>query len=493
MFRSLYSKLAAVLAGLFFIVGISFVAVTVFSTEMYQQEVNQRLNSKLAEQIVAERLLMKDNHVNEEALEEIFHMLMVINPSIEIYLLDLGGNILAYSAPQGKVKRKRVALGPVKKWIEGDITFPLLGDDPRDPDRKKVFTATRILGKGKLEGYLYVILGGEIYDSVVQKLKGSYILQLSAWMISASLLFALVAGLILFAVITGRLKRLANAMDAFKRGDTASQIDLPVKKSARSSDEIHRLGSTFKEMAERINAQMEKVQKSDALRRELIANVSHDLRTPLATLQGYIETMLIKEDRLTEEERRHYLQIAIRHCERLSKLVSELLELAKLDSYEVSVRCEAFNLGELVQDVIQKFQLKANEKGINIITNIQEELPIVNGDIGLIERVLENLLENAIHHTPQGGSISLVLTPEKEGISVQVTDTGRGIPEKEIPYVFNRFYQLDKSRKGEGGHYGLGLAITKKILELHNKSIEVTSSLGSGTSFAFHLSVYTPA
>ena len=117
----------------------------------------------------------------------------------------------------------------------------------------------------------------------------------------------------------------------------------------------------------------------------------------------------------------------------------------------------------------------------------------MNGDIGLIERVLENLLENAIHHTPQGGSISLVLTPEKEGISVQVTDTGRGIPEKEIPYVFNRFYQLDKSRKGEGGHYGLGLAITKKILELHNKSIEVTSSLGSGTSFAFHLSVYTPA
>ena len=242
MFRSLYSKLAAGLAGLFFLVGLSFVGVTIFSTEMYQREVNQKLNSKLAEQIVAEKILMKDNRVNQEALEEIFHMLMVINPGIEIYLLDSEGRVLAYSAPKGKVKRKRVDLGPVKKWLEGNMTIPLLGDDPRDPERKKAFTAARIPEQGKLEGYLYVILGGEIYDSIVQKLKGSYILQLSAWMISASLLFALVAGLILFAVLTGRLKRLANVMDAFRRGETAKQIDVPVKRRERSADEIDRLG-----------------------------------------------------------------------------------------------------------------------------------------------------------------------------------------------------------------------------------------------------------
>jgi two-component system OmpR family sensor kinase len=131
MFRSLYSKLAAVLAGLFFVVGLSFVAVTVFSTGMYQQEVNQKLNARLAQQIVAEKILLKENRVNEEALEEIFHMLMVINPSIEVYLLDSEGTILAFSAPRGKVKRKRVDLGPIKRWLEGDMTIPLVGDDPR--------------------------------------------------------------------------------------------------------------------------------------------------------------------------------------------------------------------------------------------------------------------------------------------------------------------------------------------------------------------------
>jgi two-component system OmpR family sensor kinase len=493
MFNSLYSKLAAVLAGLFFIVGLSFVAVTVFSTEMYQQEVNQKLNSKLAQQIVAEKILMKDNRVNHDALKEIFHMLMVINPSIEIYLLDSEGNILAYSAPQSKVKRKRVDLDPIRRWLEGGTVMPLRGDDPRDLNRKKVFSAARIVEQGKLEGYLYVILGGETFDSTVQKLKGSYILRLSAWMIGASLLFALAAGLIIFAVLTRRLRRLAHGMDAFRRGETTKQIDLPLKRIESSSDEIDRLGATFKQMAERIEDQMEKLRKSDSLRRELVANVSHDLRTPLATLRGYIETMLIKEELLSREERRHYLEIAIRHCEHLGKLVSELLELAKLDSYEISVHPEPFNLSDLVQDVAQKFNLKAKEKGIDIVTDVEEMLPFAKADIGLIERVFENLLQNAIHYTRQGGVIRLVLTPGRGDISVQVSDSGEGIPKEALPFIFNRFYQLDKSRKGEEGHSGLGLAIAKKILELHDRSIEVTSHPGSGTTFIFHLPVVDPA
>lgn len=494
MLQSMYSKLALVLAGLFFILGLLFVGVTVFSTGMYQQEVNQKLNRRLAQQIVAEKLLMKDNRVNQEALEEIFHMLMVINPGIEIYLLDPEGAILAFSAPRGKVKRKRVDLGPVRKWLEGDMTIPLLGDDPREPGRRKVFTAARIPEQGILEGYLYVILGGELYDNIIQKLRGSYILQLSAWMIAASLLFALIAGLILFAVLTKRLKRLSRAMDAFKADSTDKLPDIPLTgKDRRSADEIGRLGATFKEMAERIQEQVEALKNSDASRRDLIANVSHDLRTPLATLQGYIETLLIKQDTLTTEEQRNYLEIAIGHCERLSKLVSELLELAKLDSGAASVHPEPFNLGELVQDVLQKFQLQANEKQITITANIQEDLPFAEADIGLIERVLENLMDNAVHYTQEGGSVRLVLTPERQDISLKISDTGRGIPQEELPHIFNRFYQLEKNRKAETGHSGLGLAIAKRILELHKRTVEVSSSPGTGTTFTFQIPIHKTA
>jgi signal transduction histidine kinase len=469
------------------------VVVTMFSTDMYQQEVSQRLNRQLAEHIVAEKLLMHENRINQEALQDIFHMLMVINPSIEIYLLDVEGNILSFSAATGKVKRQRVDIGPIKNLLREDARIPVLGDDPRDPGGKKVFTVARIPEQGKLQGYLYVILGGETYDSVVQKLKASYILQLSAWMIFASLLFALVAGLVLFASLTGRLKRLANAMDAFRKGAKPAQIEFSVQKRRQAADEIDRLGSTFTEMAARIEDQMEQLQQADALRRELIANVSHDLRTPLATLQGYIETLLLKEDCLGPEDRKGYLETAIRHCERLSKLVSELFELAKLDSYDLPVEREPFNLGELAQDVVQKFQLKASEKQITLSTEIEKNLPFVNADIGMIERVLENLIENAIHNTPPGGSIRLVLTPQKEDITIQVSDTGYGIPDEEQVHIFNRFYQLDKSRKSALGHSGLGLAITKKILELHGRSIEVASALDSGTTFTFQLPVKAPA
>ena len=491
MFRSLYSKLATVLLLLFVLVGLSIVAVTIFSAEMYQQEVDQKLNRDLAAHIVSEKLLLRNNQINEDALKEIFHMLMVINPSIEIYLLDPAGKILAFSAPPGKVKRRQVSLEPIDHWLKQDANYPILGDDPRNPAKRKAFTVARIAEQGKLEGYLYVILGGETYDSIVHKLKGSYILRLSAWAIAASMLVALVAGLLLFAILTGRLRRLNAAIDAFKSGTALSEIALPKLKRSNAGDEIQQLSSTFKEMAQRIESQMDKLKKADSLRRELVANVSHDLRTPLATLQGYIETLLLKDRHLTVTERKDYLKIAIKHCDRLSKLVEELFELAKLDAQETKLLREAFNLSELVQDVVQKFQLKAQEKDIDIITNLGNELPFAMADIQLIERVLENLIENAMRHTPVGGSIRVVLTPGRQGIEIGVSDNGSGISPEELPHIFDRFYQLDKSRNSGQGLAGLGLAICKRVLELHGRSINVDSSPGSGTTFTFNLPSYS--
>ena len=492
MFRSLYSKLAAVLLGLFALVGLSIVTVTLFSAEMYQQEVDQKLNRELAEHIVSEKLLLRDNQINQEALKEIFHMLMVINPSIEIYLLDPAGNILAFSAPPGKVKRKRVNLEPVHKWLNEDVTYPVLGDDPRNLNKRKAFTVARIPEQGKLEGYLYVILGGETYDSIVHKLKGSYILRLSAWTIAASLLVALAAGLLIFALLTGRLRRLNKAMDDFRRGNALNQISLPRINEAHAGDEIQQLGLTFKQMAQRIESQMDKLKKADNLRREMVANISHDLRTPLATLQGYIETLLLKNDRLTDTERKNYLEIAVKHCDRLSILVQELFELAKLESRDTKLQREPFNLSELVQDVTQKFQLKAQERKIDIVIDVGRDLPFVVADIGLIERVLENLIENAMRHTPMGGVISVVLTIDRQDIVVEVSDTGNGISQEDLPYIFDRFYQLDKSRNSSPGLAGLGLAICKRVLELHGRTIRVKSILGSGSTFTFNLPSNAP-
>ncbi len=487
MFNSLYSKIAAGLAGLFFIVGLMFIGVTVFSTDMYQQEVNQKLNTDLARQIVNERLLMADGRVNQDALKDIFHMLMVINPGIEIYLLDLEGKILTFSAPEGRVKRKSVDLEPIKKYLNQELAAPLQGDDPKSLSRKKVFSAARIERQGKLEGYLYVILGGEQYDSVVQKIKGSYILQLSAVMMFAGLLFALITGLMLFALLTGRLKKLAAVMDAFKRGESLEPFSFPIRKTKRSSDEIDRLTSTFKEMAGRIENQMEELKESDKVRRELVANVSHDLRTPLATLQGYIETLLIKENQYTREERQEYLEIAIKHCQRLNHLVSELLELAKLEAVQMEIHFEPFNVQELAQDIVQKFALKATQKQVELVTRFDDGLDFVMADIALIERALENLIENALQYTPEKGCITIVIQ-QGEDVIIAIHNTGPGIDQKDLPHIFKRFYHSDRTHKKKQAHSGLGLAITKKIIELHGQEIIVSSDPGKGSCFSFTLS-----
>lgn len=488
--RSLYTKLSAVLLGLFVLIGITFVVVSLYSSEMYQQEVSQKLNYEIARRIVSEKIIMEDERINEKALKEIFHMLMVINPSIEIYLLDPAGNILAFSAEPGKVKRKKVALEPIQAFLGGKAVFPLFGDDPRDMNKTKVFTAAPIPEEGRLEGYLYVILGGEIYDSMAEKLQTSYIFKLSTWAILSSLLAALVTGLVMFACLTRRLRRLAAAMNSYTNGVLPGQLDLPMTTWENPADEIDMLVRTFREMSARIEEQMESLRRSDALRRELVANVSHDLRTPLATLQGYIETLHMKDSSLSAEERLNYLDIGIRHCKRLSKLVSDLFELAKLDAQDTQVNCEPFSIGELVQDIVQKFRLSAKERKVAILTNIGKELPVVSADIALIERVFENLIENALRHTSEGGTVSIVLHVDRDLLTALVSDTGHGIPESELPHIFDRFYQIDSSREGKAGHSGLGLAISKRILELHGTTLRVASTLNVGTTFTFSLPVY---
>jgi len=493
MFKSLYSKLALVLLALFCLLGISIVVLTQVAADMYQQEAVQKLNRDLARQIVAQKILIEDHQINRQGLKEIFHMLMVVNPSIEVYLLDPGGDILAYSAPPGKVKRERVDLKPIEKWFEAGTVFPLTGDDPRNPEKKKVFSAARIPEQGPLQGYLYVILGGELFDSVVQKLKGSYIMQLSAGWIAASLLFVLAAGLLLFAYLTRRLRRLATVMASPDLDQAAGSLQAITAGDRPPRDEIDRLTVTFKQLVDRIQSQVSELKKADSLRRELVTNVSHDLRTPLATLRGYIETLFLKDESLSVDDRKHHLEVAIQHCERLSKLVNELFELAKLDSNEIQVRYEPFNISELVHDVVQKFELSASEKQLSIQIDLDPGLPFVNADIAMIERVIENLLENAVRHTPAGGSIRLSFSPQNSDIAVDVSDTGCGIPREDLPFVFDRFFRREKTRSGKTGYSGLGLAIARRILELHNKSIRVESTPGSGTTFTFLLPAHHPA
>jgi signal transduction histidine kinase len=499
MFNTLYGKLAALLFGLFCVIGSVAIVLTLYATQSYFQEVSQKLNRTLAERMVSEKVLMQEGRVNDEVLKEVFHQLMVINPSIELYLLDPQGTILTFSAPPEKVKRERISLDPLNRFLSGAEDFPILGDDPRDLTRQKVFSVFPIetLG-GSIEGYLYIILGGEEFDSVMQMLEKSYILQLSLWTGGAILACALLAGLLCLKLLTRRLNSLASAMDTFRRGELSAQPDVLSRSDGRTfplihGDDIDKLETTFAQMAELIHQQVHQLKETDQLRRELVANVSHDLRTPVTSLQGYLETLVLKEGVLSPQERRRYLDIAVAQSQRLGELIGELFELTKLNSQEMRPRLETFSLGELVQDVVQKFRVIVEAKQVTLQAKLGEDLPVVSADIGLIERVLENLIENALRYTPQGGRITVILSRVGETIMTRITDTGCGIPPSDLPHIFDRYYQVGKNHQsGESGS-GLGLAITKRILELHESAVEVQSVVNQGTTFSFHLAVAQPA
>jgi signal transduction histidine kinase len=326
-----------------------------------------------------------------------------------------------------------------------------------------------------------VVLGGEDHDSIAGSLRGSYILRVTTGAIAASTLGGLVAGLLLFAALTGRLRRLGEAMEDFRRGGFATP---PAPAPARGSgDEIDRLGQAFRAMADRIAAQLGRLQEADVSRRELVANVSHDLRAPLASLRGYLDTLLMKEASLTAAERREYLAVAARQSARLTSLVSDLFDLARLDSQESALRCEPFPVAELVQDVAEKFRLHAKGGQVSVETVLTNGGTLVRADIALVERVLDNLMDNALRHTQPGGRVRVALEALDGEVEISVADTGCGIPEQALPFVFDRFFSAGR----DAGQRGLGLAIARRIVELHGGTIAVESAPGQGARFSFRL------
>ncbi len=486
MMRTLYSRLALTLFVLLCVVGIILVQVLSRSSTLYQQEVAQKLNRDLAMYIVEEHPLFIQRDVNAPALDNLFHQMMVINPSIEVYLLDAAGTIISFNAPEGSVKRTHVDLQAVKKYLSGSARFPLRGDDPRSLDGGKVFSAAVVPATdGSVQGYLYVVLGGEQYENLAARIGESYSLDTALTVLLIALAVALGGGLLAFAVLTRRLRKLCDVMLGYSNDDADARR---LRYDGTSNDEIDMLGHQFNTMADKITHQLHELKCMDNVRREMVANISHDLRTPLTTMRGYLETLVLQHGQLDESERLQYVQTALTHSQRLGRMIEELFELARLDSCESVVYAEPFSMCELVQDVCQTFALRAQEKSITLDVKINPDTPAVYGDISMMQRVMENLLENGLRHTPTGGTITVAVDVDSGKVMVRVADTGCGIPEADVPRIFERFYQQQKHRS-DSNTAGLGLAIVRRILELHGSVIQVKSELEKGTTFTFNVPV----
>jgi signal transduction histidine kinase len=415
---------------------------------------------------------------------DLFNMLMVVNPSIEVYLLDADGVILAHQAPPGRLQRDRVDPQPIRAFLAGE-PLPLAGDNPRGPTRRETFSATPLRKDRETAGYLYIILAGDDYRLLAEDVWQGHVFKIAMWTGAGALILTLLLGL--FALITRRLNALARTIAAFENASFSGTVALDPAVN-NSPDEIGQLARTFTKMAERIAAQVAQIKSQDELRREMVANVSHDLRTPLTSMRGYLETLLRKSEHLTSEERQRYLRVAVRQSQSVALLAQELFELAKLECEEVRPNWERFSLWELAQDVVRKFELAAQGKGVRTVLDIADDIPPVYADIGMIERVLTNLIDNALRHTPEGGEIRMELRRGlKARVEVRVIDTGSGIAEEYLPELFERHAPFRENRRKTHGA-GLGLLIVRRILQLHGSPIEAMNGPERGAVFAFSLS-----
>jgi signal transduction histidine kinase len=301
------------------------------------------------------------------------------------------------------------------------------------------------------------------------------------WFIGLGALAGILLSFLIVQLLTRSLVRPLRAMQdttgAIAKGEYGARVEID------STDEIGRLGTSINQLAVDLGQFMLDAAKTEKLRRDFIANVSHELRTPLTIIRGYSEAIL---DGTVDDPKQieSFLQMVRDEAVRLERLIKSLLELSKLQTAESGHNFVSLDLAEILRHVGQLMQPLAAAKQIALRVEPGETLPKISGDRDRLVQLLLILADNAVKYTPAGGSVTLSLAQTEAGaLRCTVQDTGIGIPAEDLPYIWERFYKVDKSHQQDEGSAGLGLAIARQIIDLHKARVNVVSELGSGTRF----------
>jgi len=289
---------------------------------------------------------------------------------------------------------------------------------------------------------------------------------------SVAIVIAFVLTFVLSRRMTAPIGVLAESARRLGRGDLSQRVKLQGK------GEVGMLAQAFNSMA----ADLE---HAEQLRRNLVADVAHELRTPLSNIQGYLEAI---RDRVMKPNAAtiHSLN---EEAALLSRLVNELQELSLAEAGELKLVYQAEGVAKLIKEAVTPWQPKVSAKEISLSLDLPDNLPLVNIDWQRVNQVLHNLLENAVAYTRKGGTINVAAVTQEGWVEVSVSDTGEGIPAEDLPHIFERFYRVDKSRARATGGSGLGLTIAKRLVEAHGGKITVQSELGKGSRFSFTLPI----
>ena len=464
----------------------------------HEQEALQRLSHGLAAHIIGHWPEITTAHPDPADLaarQALLQMLMVVNPGIQVYLLDASGKVDAYIGEPGMVQQHQVALQPVRDFLAG-AALPLRGTDPMGGRTPRIFSAAMfppVPGQLAPPGYLYVVLDGGDRAAVAGQVSLQRVWRGAALAAGLGLLATLALGGLTFQRLTRPLLRLASQMQSYKLHGGAAAPDGAPAAAHIQGDEITAIAGAFEGMTQRIEQQARREQQQGNAHREMMASVAHDLRTPLTALHGHLEALSAPPDVAEADaaaatcHQQRVLNAALAQSNKVRRLSQQLFELAALQSDHQVLHRERFNLDELVTDTVQKFELGRQLPPVTLGGTPPGPLAL-DGDLQLIERALTNLIDNAMRHAPGPQPVRVSLRREGDQAQILVEDAGPGLPAELLDRLDAQSSLRDPPiKRSSGGIGGLGLAIAQRVALLHGGSLLPLPAPQGGTRLCLAL------
>jgi signal transduction histidine kinase len=480
---SIFTSIGFLVFSIIFVLGSVFIIMTYLSATHYYQATTQRLNKDVAAHIAKFTSPYSTQGLDRRIADSVFHDAMVLSPTIEVYFLDTTGNVMYYQAPDSAIQIRKIPLEKIKTHIQSQGMDYIKGPDPKNPETEQVFSAAEVKNDSGMLGYIYVILGSNEYRKVSQSLFDNHVLLLSIKVFAIIIVLSLLLSLLYIRRIRNNFRKIKVVLDQYKNGNYTTRL------KTGNYNEFSSIAEGFNNMAESLVYTIERLESSAKERKDFLANISHDLRTPLSIARGYIETLKdeIRKNPVDAEKQEAFVQLAAKKIHQLESMVHQLFDLSRMESIEFMPVKEPFIISDIIEETVNTARAIADEKNITIACYGCQNSYWINADTGMMERLVQNLVYNAVKYTPENGYIKVSLVRNDSQLEISIGNSG-------VPFTGQLLEWINRKDTGKvisgKPHAGLGLAIVIKILQLHDYTYEASVDTKGNNVFFFSIPIY---
>ncbi|MEO6670562.1 MAG: HAMP domain-containing sensor histidine kinase [Ferruginibacter sp.] len=482
---TIFRRFALLIFCITTLMGVLFTIITYLATNYYHQASTELLNKDVAAHIAKFTSPFTSGGISREKANDVFQNAMVLSPASEVYFLDTTGKVIYFHAPEAEIKAWHIGLEGIKNYIDTKGEKYIRGMDPKDPGNKKIFSAAVVQDGNRKLGYIYVILDSRKAENIMELLFGSHVMRLVIQAFVIIILLSLIFSLLYVRRISKNFQSMIGVLEKFEAGNYSARFD------DRINDELQPVTHAFNKMASLLSNTIEQLTRSEQERKNFIAGISHDLRTPLSIARGYVETLMLGSSASQNQpEQQQRLQLIHSKVLQIENMVAQLFELSKMEAVAFTTNKEPFVLSEIVQESVDGFQAKAIEKNITLNCIRSSEHVWIKADVAMFERVIQNLVENAIKNTEEPGCVTVSITAENGSVVFKVENDGEKLSLPLLEWANDSKETTERIKPSQNA--GLGLFIVQKILQLHNSQLQAYSSAGKN-SFLFSYPIYKSA